>query len=274
MVRLLRLRVHRAVLRKRVLPGRERHGAADEGVGRLCARLLRAAARVVDLRPPRRSHGPAALDGHSCAHDVVRVAHGRDAADLCDDRRHGAGAAHRRPYRPGHLGRRRIRYERGVHERSGARGAPRVLCLLPVRHLDRRPAARDSGVERAAAGARRGRDASVGLAHPLRDRSDRCAGRPVSAHVARGNVDSGVPRSPRRGHTARAARAPPRGDDHAGVHRGGLAALLHVHDVHAEVPREHRRFPGRRRHEHHDGGAELFHAGATRSPTESGGGRA
>ena len=59
----------------------------------------------------------------------------------------------RREARAGPLGRRRVRHRRDLHERGRGQGPSRLLLVLPVRHADRRAAARAPRADGAAAGA-------------------------------------------------------------------------------------------------------------------------
>ena len=241
MVRLLRLFVHVAVLRVGVFSGRRSDDAAAERGGRLRRRLPDAADRQLALRPHCGQARTAHLDDDRGRHDVRRIADGGGAADLCHDRRRRAGAAAGRSAAAGPVGRRRIRHQRDLHERGGAAPASRLLCVVPVRDADRRPAAGGAGAGDHAAVSVRGGAQGVGLAHPVRDRRDGCRGRLLPAALA-GRDDFG------RGATAEGRRND-QGSvplsalvlHRARIHRRRLAGFLYLHHLHAEVPGQHRR---------------------------------
>ena len=119
----------------------------------------------------------------------------------------------------------------------------------------------------------------VGLAHSLRHR--RRARRRRLFHAPRHARDGGVPRGacarraiePAQGPAA----APARGGDRRRPHAGRHGRLLHVHDLHAEVPRQHGRAVEGHLHRHRGGDAVSSTCACSRwlapSRTSSGGGR-
>ncbi len=119
--------------------------------------------------------------------------------------------------------------------------APRLLFELPVRDADRRPAARHArAAVPAEAAADAGADRRVGLAHPVLHR--RRARRRRLLHAPRHARERRVPRSARAGRAgepaAGADAAPARGGHRRRPDARRHRRLLHLHDVHAEVPRQ------------------------------------
>src|SRR6266536_3129529 len=189
---------------------------------------------IADTRPPHR-------DDHLGADDVRGLADDRGHADLCRDRDGGAGAAALRAPGPRTFGRRRVRHQRNLYERGRRQGSPRLLRLVPIRHPDRRTAARARRAHPAAAVPLRRRAQGLGLARPVSHRRDRGDRRAVPAPLAGRDRVRGIdarqagrddPRRP-----ASQARCAAR----AGIYGRRIAHLLHLHDLHAEISRQHRR---------------------------------
>jgi hypothetical protein len=117
----------------------------------LCRRLPDAPCRRLDVRPHRRPLRPPQRDDDLGADDVWRLAADRGAADLRHDRHRRPRAAAGGAFVPGPVGGRRIRHQRYLHERGGRAGAQGLLCFVPVRDPDRRPAGGAAGTGRPAA---------------------------------------------------------------------------------------------------------------------------
>ncbi len=239
MVRFLRLRGLRPLFRKVVLSRRRRgRAAAQRGhavrlwlpsppSGRLAVRAHRG--------PPRTAH----LADDFCDAHVPGLVRHRRHAHLRKHRRHGARHPGGGPRPPGAQPRRRIRHERHLLKRGSRREEPRILLKLPIRHAHRRPALRDPRAIRAAAMAADARAvARVGLAHSFRDR--RPARDLRRDHAQKPRRDRLLPRRREEAHERKLA---PRtgalsSRDFAGGRpdHGRHGGLLHLHNLHAEVP--------------------------------------
>ncbi|CAM2168289.1 hypothetical protein BLAT2472_10835 [Burkholderia latens] len=108
-----------------------------------------------------------------------------------------------------------------------------------------------------------GRTESVGLAHSVRRRCGGRADLAVPAQIARRNVDERVARQEGCGHDPRRVAAQGRVLHGGRLHGGRLADLLYVHDVHAEVPGQHRRHACEDGQQRDDRRAARLHADAT-----------
>ena len=262
-VRLLRLFLHLALFRRGLLPLRRPHQPAA-GRGRGLRRGLPGAAdRRLGLRPAGGPPRPAVLHDGLGPADVLRQPDDRGAADPGQHRRAGAGPADRGAAGPGAVGRRRIRHQRHLHERGRGRRAARLLCQLPVRHADRRPAAGGAGDRAAGGAADRRADARLGLAHPLRHRRrGRRRGAVPPPRLARD-----AERREGRAGGGRLAACPGAGPPEAPAagarpDRRGQPVLLRLHHLHAEIPGQHRRPADADGQRHHGRGAVLLHAAA------------
>ena len=128
-----------------LLPGRRSDHPADVDRRHLRGRLLHASPGRLAVRLDRRPARAQELDGDLGADDVRRLADDRRAADLCQHRCAGAGAAAGGPAGPGAVGGRRVRHGRDLHERDRRPGPSRLLFIVPVRDPDRRAAAGAAG---------------------------------------------------------------------------------------------------------------------------------
>ena len=170
---------------------------------------------------------------------MLRLAHDRRHANIRVDWHRRADSSRPRAHGAGPEPRRRVRRKRHVSERSGGREASRLLLQLSVRDAHWRSAVRDSRTAAPSAGISHARTAAgLGLAHSVRRR--RAAGGHGAVNAAQPARDGRVRRreegraSNQLGARARqiSARGPARG----GAHHGWHHRVLHLHDLHAEIP--------------------------------------
>ena len=221
-------------------PGQRSRRPAAERRDPLCVRLHRAAHRRMAVRTSGRSLRPPQCADAVGAADVLRVADDRGDADLRDDRHRRARHARPRAHDSGPEPRRRVRHERDVPHRGRRREASRLLLELPVRHADRRPVVRHPRAAAPAAGlSHAGAAEGVGLADSVRHR--RAAGDRRAADAAQSARDRGLHRLEEaddaedeldRGACEISARSARRRRPDDGRDDG----VLHLHDLHAEVP--------------------------------------
>ncbi len=268
MVRLVRLCGLRALFRAGVLP----QGRPDRAIAQRPRRCSRSAssmrpigAWVMGIYADRK--GRKAGLTLSVIADVRRLAADRGGADLCQAGLLSPGDPGRRADDPGAQPGRRIWLERDLSVGDGGPGAARLLVELPICHAHRRAIAR-AGAAAAAAGAcsARRRWSAWGWRIALRGR--RGAGGGGVLHPPPADETESFTKSAAATDRPKSSGAQPvprpsaRGVAGDGADRRGHARLLRLHHLHAEIPRQHRRFRPRDGVADHDRGAGRVHAAA------------